>query len=94
MSTEVKHQPEKNRYLFLKDGKDAGLADYTVSGNSIHITHTEINPEMRGQGLGEDMVRQILDLLRTESDLRVIGACSFVRDFYAHNPDYQELETR
>lgn len=94
MSTDVQHLADERRYLFSIDGKQVGLTDYVLRGNSIHLTHTEIDPRLRGQGFGARMVQGVLDKIRAETDYRVVGACPFVADFLSRHPDYQELETR
>jgi predicted GNAT family acetyltransferase len=72
MSTEVLHLPGQNRYVFEKDGEQVGLTDYTIRGNSMHITHTEIDPLLRGSGLGAQMVHGVLDSIRTQTGYRVV----------------------
>ncbi|MCU1545228.1 MAG: hypothetical protein JWP30_328 [Homoserinimonas sp.] len=94
MSNVLTHLPQQSRYVFTVNGEDVGLTDYVRRGDAIYLTHTEITPDRRGDGLGENMVRQILDGLRTETDARVVADCPFVREFMNTNPEYQELETR
>lgn len=94
MSTEVLHLPGQNRYVFEKDGEQVGLTDYTLRGNSIHITHTEIDPHLRGGGLGSEMVQSVLDAIRTDTSYRVVAECPFVVDWLEQHPEYQELELR
>lgn len=94
MATELRHDTENTRYVFTADGEPAGLIDYTLAGNTIHLVHTEIDPAQRGKGLGGQLVQQTLDLIRDESKLRVAPDCPFVRDFIAERPEYHELTTR
>jgi predicted GNAT family acetyltransferase len=94
MSNALQHLPGQNRYVFEKDGKQVGLTDYSLRGNAMHITHTEIDPQLRGAGLGAEMVQGVLDLVRTETDYRVVADCPFVVDWLTHHPEYRELEKR
>jgi predicted GNAT family acetyltransferase len=94
MSSEVQHLPGQNRFVFEKDGKQVGLTDYTLRGNAMHITHTEVDPSLRGAGLGDEMIQEVLDLIRTESDHRVVAECPFVVDWLGRHPEYRELEER
>lgn len=90
----MKHLPNQNRYVLEKDGEQVGLTDYTMRGNAMHITHTEINPQMRGGGLGAEMVQGVLDRVRSETEYRVVADCPFVADWLEQHPDYHELEER
>ena len=94
MSTDVQHLEDQNRYVFSSDGAQVGLTDYRLRGNSIHLTHTEIDPHLRGNGLGEQMVQGVLDKIRAETEYRVVADCPFVDSFLREHPDYRELETR
>ncbi len=94
MSNVVKHLPAQNRYIFLKDGVEVGLTDYGLVDRDIHITHTEIDPSMRGAGLASEMVQGVLDDIRTGTDYRVVAECPYVVTWLSRHPDYHDLEQR
>jgi predicted GNAT family acetyltransferase len=94
MATEVIHDPIMNRYELLVDGVQAGIADYQLRDNEIVFVHTEIDPTFRGQGHGGELARGALDLVRAESEARVVPKCEFVERFIADNPDYLDLLSR
>ncbi len=94
MSSAVQHLPGQNRYILEKDGMQVGLTDYILRGHAIHITHTEIDPHLRGANLGDEMVQGVLDRIRTETDYRVVAECPFVVGWLEHHPEYHELEQR
>lgn len=94
MSSILQHLPGQTRYVFQSDGVDVGLTDYRLIGHDIHITHTEIDPALRGGGLGAEMVQAVLDTIRSSTDHRVVAECPFVVAWLRHHPDYQDLEER
>jgi predicted GNAT family acetyltransferase len=94
MSSAVQHLPGQNRYLYEKDGVEVGLIDYTMRGGAIILTHSEVDPQLRHHGVGDQMVQAVLDRIRAETDLRVVAECPFVVDWLERHPDYQELELR
>lgn len=94
MSSVVKHLPSQNRFILEKNGDQVGLTDYTLHGNSMHITHTEIDPQLRGRGLGDEMVQGVMDQMRTESAYRIVAECPFVIDWLESHPEYDELQQR
>lgn len=94
MSTEVQHLVAQHRYVFSRDGRSVGLTDYSVRGGAIHLEHTEVDPGLRGRGLGAAMVEQVLDRIRVESDRPIVADCPFVKGWLAQHPEYRELEDR
>ena len=94
MSKVVQHLPGQNRYLFVNDGVEVGFTDYQVVDHDIRVTHTEIDPILRGTGLGAEMVQAVLDTIRDDTDYRVVAECPFVVAWLRHHPEYQELEQR
>ena len=94
MSRVVQHLPGQNRYVFANDGVEVGFTDYQLVDRDIHLTHTEIDPILRGTGLGAEMVQAVLDTIRDDTDYRVVAECPFVVAWLRHHPEYQELEQR
>ncbi len=94
MSTVVQHLPGQNRYIFEKDGEEVGLIDYAMRGSSIVLTHSEIDPQLRGNGLGDQMVQEVLEEIRTDTDYTIVAECPFVADWLERHPEYLELQAR
>jgi predicted GNAT family acetyltransferase len=91
MTTELRHEIEACRYSFWVDGEEVGLTDYREHDGIIEIVHTEIDPVRRGHGFGGEMVRGVLDDIRSTSAARVVPACPFVSRFMLRNPSYVDL---
>lgn len=94
MATEVVQDASMNRFELLVDGVQAGIADYILRDGQIVFVHTEIDPSHRGEGLGDEIARGALNLVRAETDLRVVARCPFIAKWIAAHPDYQDLLTR
>jgi predicted GNAT family acetyltransferase len=84
MTVEVRNNTERSRYELFRDGRLAGIADYRIEGDRIEFPHTEIVAHLRGQGLGDQLVRAALDDVRP-TGLRVIPHCWFVAEFIERN---------
>jgi len=91
MASEVIHDPAMYRYELLVDGAQAGIADYKLRDGEIVFVHTEIDPTFRGQGLGGELARGALNLVRAESEARVVAQCEFIDRFITDNPEYRDL---
>ena len=94
MASEVIHDPAMHRYELLVDGVQVGLADYQLRDDQIVFVHTEIDPKLRGHGLGDDLARGTLNLVRAESEARIVAQCEFIDRFITDNPEYRPLLTR
>ena len=90
METEVRDDPEQRQFVLLLDGEPAGKADYRIRDGLTVITHSEVDPKFRGQGLGNELARQTLDLLRGRN-ARVVPACPFFAEFVAAHAEYTDL---
>jgi len=91
MSTEVTDVPEQSRYEIRVDGDVAGFADYSIRGDHVTFSHTEIDDAYEGQGLGSKLARGALDGAR-EAGLAVFPACPFIARYIKRHPQpYLEL---
>lgn len=62
-----------------------------VSGNHMIIMHTEVDPELEGQGLAKRLFEAMADHAR-ENNLKVRAMCSYAQAQFRRNPnDYQDI---
>jgi len=87
---EVRHAPEQSRYEISIDGTVVGWADYRIADSELVFSHTVIEPQRRGQGLGERLVQEALDDVRSHGQ-QVVPRCWFVAEFIDTHPEYKEL---
>ena len=89
--TSVTDVPARQRFeARTADGGVAGFSAYERHGDTVVITHTEVDDGHEGQGVGGQLARVALDQLRTEG-LRVDPRCPFVAGWIERHPDYQDL---
>ena len=72
---EVRDNPEKRQFDAYVDGNLAGFSAYELTDGGIMIMHTEVDDAYEGQGVGSAMVRQMLDLIRADGELKVTVLC-------------------
>ena len=92
--TEVRHEPDFDRYTLWQGGENVGLADYRVTQQEVRFTHTEVDPARRGQGLAGILIEFALDDVHARTDLRVVAECPFVDKWIGDHAEYQDLLTR
>ncbi len=88
-ATKVVHNAPAGRFEIREAGEIA-LLDYSVSGGRITLVHTEVPDAFRGRGYGGQLAQAGLEYARREG-LRVVPACSFVRQYIARHPEYASL---
>ncbi|MFL6301528.1 MAG: GNAT family N-acetyltransferase [Terriglobales bacterium] len=72
-----------------RDGETAYL-EYSLSGNVLELTHTEIPKKLRGLGLSSSLAETALNWAR-EQKLKVDIICPSVKDYIAKHPEYADL---
>ncbi|GIM90189.1 GNAT family N-acetyltransferase [Paractinoplanes toevensis] len=87
---EVRDNPAQHRFELLVDGAQAGLAAYRLRPDAIVITHSEVNRDFRGQGLGNELAQRTLELLRSRGD-KVVPLCPFFAKYVEEHPTYDDI---
>lgn len=90
MPIDVQRNDERSRYEARVDDRLVGVADFRVDGDTVVFPHTEVLPAMRGQGVGQELVRVALDDVRA-SGRRVRALCWYVRQFVDEHEEYGDL---
>jgi predicted GNAT family acetyltransferase len=87
---EVRDNPGQSRFEILVDGNVAGFAAYRRRPGALAFTHTEVDDEYEGQGLGGKLVSEALSQVKAEG-LSVLPFCPFVREYIERHPELLEL---
>lgn len=91
----VENNPKQGRYEAHIDGNLAGFAEYMLSGDKLIVfTHTEVEPNFEGQGVGSKIARFALDDVRDDGSRSVLPLCPFIKGWILRHPDYKDLVYR
>jgi predicted GNAT family acetyltransferase len=90
MEPTVQDAPDASRYEIRDGDRVLGHAAYRREGGSVVFTHTEVDPETEGTGVGGKLVRGALDDVRSRGE-HVVAQCSFVRGWIEKHPEYGDL---
>ena len=89
MSEGVRNNTTEGRFE-LDVGGHLAVAYYTLAPGVITFTHTEVPPELSGQGVASRLIRGALDEVRAQR-LRVVPKCPFVSAYMGKHPEYNDL---
>jgi len=81
---------DEGRYLGHIEGTVVASAFYKVRASTWIFTHTEVDEDHSGQGIGSAVVRYALDDVRAKGG-KVVPICPFVAAFIKRHPEYQDL---
>jgi len=86
----VRDNAEAQCYDALIGDQVVGTIVYERSGRRLVFSHTIVEPEFRGRGIGTVLVTKALDDVRAK-DMTLTNYCEFVAAFIAAHPDYADL---
>jgi len=86
---EVLDNPALNRFEFLT-GAGPAFSEYRLRDGVLELRHTEVPPELEGQGIGSRLARGVLDAAR-ERGLKVRARCPFIAAYMKRHPEYDDL---
>jgi len=82
--------PAEGRYEAHLGDRLAGFSEYIVAPGRLIFTHTVVDPELEGRGIGSRLVKFELEDVRRRG-LKLTPRCPFVRAYIARHRDYQDL---
>ncbi|OXT00258.1 GNAT family N-acetyltransferase [Notoacmeibacter marinus] len=83
----------KGRYVARVDGHEAEMTYSRLGDTSIIIDHTGVPDALRGQGVGEALVKRGVNDARAEGRT-IIPLCPFAKAQIARHPDWQDVLKR
>lgn len=77
------------RFERERKGKVAFL-EYRFKNGVLTLIHTDVPPELRGEGLGSELARSALEWAR-QNKAKVRVGCPFVASYVEDHPEYSDL---
>jgi predicted GNAT family acetyltransferase len=93
---EIAHETNDSggAWIIEQDGRRVGELAYTTKDpRTIVLTHTEVGPELRGQGAGARLVEAAVGWARAHGRT-IVAECPFARATLDKRPDLQDVLAR
>jgi predicted GNAT family acetyltransferase len=85
--TKVVHNRGQLRYEVYSDDTLAGFTQYHRTGDRVVFTHTQIDKEFGGQGLGKVLAAEALDDVVADGKV-IVPMCPFIADYLTKTDKY------
>jgi len=91
---DISHKEEQNKgQFYIEDNAGKAIASllYKLDDNSVLvIEHTEVDPSLKGQGIGAQLVEASVKHART-NDLKIKPLCSYADAVFSKTPEYSDV---
>lgn len=84
------HQPNR---IVSYGSENQLLAEITfpsVDDSTVDIDHTFVDPSLRGQNIADQLMRAVVEILRTE-DKKAILTCPYAVHWFDKHPELSDL---
>lgn len=87
---QIQHDEHGRKGAFYIDENGEWIAELTYVKNegTMTIDHTEVDEKLRGEGIGEDMVKAAVEYARKEG-LKIKPDCPYARKVIERTPELQ-----
>lgn len=79
--------------FYVGDSEEKPLAEmsFVLSGKkNIIVDHTNVSEELRGQGVGKFLLKELVDWARKENK-KIIPLCTYVKAQMEKNEEYHDI---
>ena len=84
---------EGTNKFYLGDTLETAIAEVTyvpIDQDTIIIDHTFVANELRGQNVGKQLIKKVVDFARQENK-KIIPECSFAKNEFTKNEEYNDV---
>lgn len=84
---------EGNNRFYVNDADGNQLAEVVFVPTGEHLSiieHTDVDPSLKGQGVGKKLVAKVVEKMRNENR-KIIPLCPFAKHEFDTNPEYADI---
>ncbi len=90
---DIKHQQTEKggSFYYEMEGKVLAEMVYVMAGGQkMIIEHTEVDPSLRGQGVGKKIQEALVNYVRS-NNIKVLPLCPFAKTTFQRTPEWQDV---
>lgn len=80
----------KGAFYIDEDGEWIAELTYFKNGQTMTIDHTEVDEKLRGERIGEDLVKAAVAYAR-ENNLKINAVCPYAKKIIEADPELQDI---
>ncbi len=85
------YKVENTRILWEEKGKKLAEVDFPrLNAEALEITHTYVDPSLRGQGIAGEMTEMVIAKARKEG-LKILPSCAYAGAYFEKHPELSDL---
>jgi len=81
---------QKGAFFIDEDGEWVAELTYVKNNGTMTIDHTEIDEKLRGERIGEDMVKAAVEYARANG-LKINAVCPYAKKVIDRTPEFQDV---
>jgi uncharacterized protein len=81
---------QENRYQAFLGDVDVAFSEYETEPGRVVFTHTVVNPEFEGRGIGSRLAKHVIEDVRSRG-LRITPVCPFIRAYLRRHHEYDSI---
>ncbi len=89
----IEHHADRNRLVLLEGDMFLGEVEYDQRGNNLLLVRAEVPVELRGKGLGAELVKGTLEAIQEIGGLTVTPICPYIAKYMMKNKQFQGLRS-
>ena len=87
----VEHETANKRFLIQDHGDIAAVMTYVISSPELYIIdHTLVENAYRGQGLGDELIKAMVEYAR-ENGIKILPLCPFAKGRFERISEYADV---
>ena len=93
MDKNIEHKPSGSggSFQYVLEGNAVGEMHYRMNDeNTMTIDHTEVDEKMEGQGIGKQLLGELVEYVR-EHNVKVIPQCTFAHVTFKRMKEWQDV---
>jgi predicted GNAT family acetyltransferase len=90
MNIDFKHESNRVYALGSAGSMIAEITFPETAPGRVNINHTYVHKSMRGQGIGDKLVRAAIHNIRS-ANLKAVATCPFAVKWFENHPEYGDI---